>query len=553
MRTNANDWSDVEITSIQDLRPRTHAKDGFLPRALAGLALLSMAVSSPLWAQSGASASAVFRITGFEVSGLNPLGAGETARILAPYQRVDANLEVLQKATAALEAALKERGFGLYRISLPPQELGGVVKLEVVRYLIGKVSVEGNKALGEGNVRRSLPELVEGATPNFQTLAVQTAIANENAGKQVQVVLKESDEPDRIDARVVLKEGQPWSFAANLSNTGSKATGRDRLALVGGHSNLFDLDHQFSAAYTTSISELSGVKQLGLSYKIPLYLWGGVLGLSYTTSDVKGDFGPFSSNGAGQTAGLSYSHYLAPVGGRRSNITVSLDDKVFDPTQINGVPIPGQLQRRTRPLGLAYNVRVEADGRAWGYNADLTSNLGGGEGNNLAAYQSEDPRVQKARFAILRMGANYLGALSGGWIVGARGQMQYSADALISGEQFGIGGATSVRGTSERPVSGDRGLLASLEISSPELRPGLRGIGFVDAGWVGSETHPASPKLASDRLASLGLGLRYAQGKVSASAEWARLVTGSKVPLAVNADSPQKGDNKLHLNLTVRF
>lgn len=516
-----------------------------------GWVAILLAFSPGAWAQT---ASPTFRITGFDVSGVNPLEHGETTRILAPFLRSDASIEVLQKATSALEAALKERGYGLYRVSLPPQELGDVVKLAIVRYVVGKVSVEGAKHHGEANIRRSVPELAEGVTPNFRTLAVQTAIANENQGKQVQVVIKEGGDNDTIDARIVVKESKPWNFSTSLSNTGSAATGHDRFSLVGGHSNLFDLDHHFSAAYTTSLARPSSVRQLGLNYRVPLYAMGAVLGLSHTRSDVVGSFGPFSSTGAGQTLGLSYSHYFAPEGGRRSNLTLAVDDKQFDPTQINGVPVPGQLARRSTPLSLAYAQRVEADGLAWGFNAEIATNLGMGSGNNLSAYQSEDPRIRTARWTLLRLGGNYMTALgSRGWVLSARAQAQYSRDALISGEQFGIGGASSVRGTGERPVSGDRGLFASVEFTSPEWLPGLRWVGFMDAGAVGSQTSPASPKLASDGLSSLGFGLRYNRGPVAASAEWARLMSGSRVPLAVNSESPQKGDHKLHVNLMFRF
>lgn len=516
-----------------------------------GAAALLLSFASPLWAQQALPA---FRITGFDVKGSNPLELGETSNILAPFLRTDASIDVLQKATAALEAALKDRGYGLYRVSLPPQELGGVVKLEIVRYLVGKVTIEGAQNYSVANIRRSVPELAEGNTPNFQQLAVQTALANESQGKQVQVVLKEGVANDTVDARIVVKESKPWNFSVSASNTGSSATGRDRLAFVGSHANLFDLDHQFSAAYTTSFAQSSNVKQLGLNYKIPLYAWGGMFGLNHTRSDVTGNFGPFSSNGAGQTYGLSYSHYFAPEGGRRSNLTLALDDKQFDPTQINGVPVPGQLERRTRPLSISYNMRVEADGLAWGFNADLVTNLGGGSGNNLAAYQSEDPRIQTARWKAVRLGGNFMSLLgTSGWMMSARLQAQYSPDALISGEQFGIGGASSVRGTGERPVSGDRGLFTSMEFTSPEWIPGLRWVGFLDAGVVGSHTSPASPKIGTDGLSSLGFGLRYNRGPISASAEWARILTGSRVPLAVNSESPQKGDHKLHVNLMYRF
>jgi serine protease Do len=60
------------------------------------------------------------------------------------------------------------------------------------------------------------------------------------------------------------------------------------------------------------------VHQVGLTYKVPLYQLGGVVGASYTKSNVVGNFGAFSSTGAGRTAGISYTWYLPPDGGRRS-------------------------------------------------------------------------------------------------------------------------------------------------------------------------------------------------------------------------------------------
>jgi hemolysin activation/secretion protein len=138
-------------------------------------------------------------------------------------------------------------------------------------------------------------------------------------------------------------------------------------------------------------------------------------------------------------------------------------------------------------------------------------------------------------------------------LLGARGQFQYSADALISGEQLGLGGASNVRGTSERPIAGDRGLFTSLEVSTPEMLPGLRLLGFVDAGWLRNNNPNATNKPASDHLASVGLGLRYSQGALGISAEWGRIVTGSVLANPANTAIPRAGDNKLHVNLNARF
>lgn len=518
----------------------------------AGLAQTSTVPPAPGPAAMTAPAKPVFAIRGFEINGDNPLPTSETTRVLAPFLRTDATIETLQGATAALEASLKQNGYALYRVVLPPQAVGDTVRLEIVKFVIGKVSVEGAQQYSEANIRASLPELKEGEAPNFKTLAVQTAIANESQGKQVQVALKEAEEADRIDARVLVSEAKPWNFAVSLANTGSRATGRDRLTFAGSHSNVFDLDHQFTGAYTTSIEKTSDVQQAGLNYRVPLYRLGGVLAASYTHSKVVGDFGAFQSTGAGQTVGINYSQYLPPDGGYRSYVTLALDDRRFDAADISGVPIPGQLVRRSRPLSLAYTARVETSTAQWGFNTELAANLASGSGNNLAAYRSEDPRIDTARFKVVRANANYLSAFAGGWLWAVRAQMQYSPDALISGEQFGLGGASTVRGTGERVISGDRGLLTTLELSTPELRAGLRLLGFVDAGWLRNNNPNGSNKPPSDQLASVGLGLRYSMGSLGISAEWGHIVTGSVLG-PTNPAFPRAGDNKFHVALTARF
>jgi hemolysin activation/secretion protein len=529
------------------------ARIGVLALAVIGAIPAAFGQATP--AMPAATASPVFAVKGFKVIGDNPLGDGETSRVLAPFLRADATIDTLQKATAALETALRDKGFGLHRVALPPQEVGDQVTLNIVKFTIGKVAIEGRSIYDEGNIRRSLPDLREGESPNFHRLAIQTAIANENPNKQVQLGLRESDAPDRIDATIAVKEQRPWTFGVSLSNAGTEATGRDRLTISGGHTNLWNLDHQFVGAYTTSLQRASDVKQLGLSYKVPLYALGGVVGLTYTRSDVVGNFGAFSSTGAGHTFGASYLLYLAPQGGRRSYVSFGVDDKVFKATTIDGV-VAG-VDRRSRPFTLGYSARMESDTSIWGYNADIAANLPGGPNNDLASYRTEsaDPaRFTTARWKAVHGGINYGAPLMQTWLWSARAQFQYSPDVLISGEQFGLGGIGSVRGTStDRPISGDKGVAGTVEINTPELQPGLRFLGFVDAGWLGNNRPDGLGKPSSDHVASVGLGLRYVREPFAVSADYGRLVTGSKVPLTINSAAPQKGDDRFYVNLSLHF
>jgi hemolysin activation/secretion protein len=528
-----------------------------IAKSLAFSALVLAAAAAPAQQTMPAAtgATTTFPIRGFELRGEIPLSSDDTTRILAPFIRADGNLTTLQQAASALEAALKEKGYALHRVTLPPQEVGNKVSFNVIKFVIGKITVESQGKVSEKNIRASLPELKEGQAPNFRTLAVQTAIANENPSKQVQASLKESDEPEKIDVKLLVKASDPLIFSASAANTGSEATGNDRLALVLGHSNLFDLDHQFSMAYTSSLERTQNVKQLGLNYRIPLYAQGGVIGMSYTSSDVVGSFGSFNSSGAGETFGVNYNLYLPPLGGRRTYLSLALDEKLFNISKINGLEVPGQMQRGSRPLTLGFTAKVESDKAVWGYNADIATNVPGSSGNTLAAYQTEDARIQTVDWSATHLAANYLASMDSGWLWSVRGQLQYSSSALISGEQYGLGGAASVRGTGERILSGDTGVSMTLELTTPEVARGLRLLGFVDGGWLGNNNTAAtsSGKAASDQLASAGLGLRYSLGWLNLSADWGHIVTGANMPVNGGALIPKAGDEKLHLNLTARF
>ena len=504
------------------------------------------------------SANPSFAIRGFNIKGENPLSAGRSSQVLAPFLRADATIDTLQKATSALEEALRDAGYGLHKVALPPQEVGDTVILEIVKFTIGQVTVSGNQHFSNDNIRASLPELREGASPNFKRLAVQTAMANDNTSKQISLSLKESAEADKIDAALQVKDSKPWFVGLTLNNGGNASSGRDRLTFSGGHNNLWGRDHQGVVAYTTSLERPSSVRQWGLNYKVPLYGARGTLGWSATKSDVLGTFATFTSTGLGSTRGVNYTLANEPEGGRRSHLTLSLDDRLFGAALVNGVAVG--VDRRSRPLSVSYSVKNESDAAFWSYNVDVSANLGSGSGNTVAAYSSEynnpvtGQGISSRSFRILRAGYQYSSSFSGSWLWNVRSQIQLSNTALISGEQLGLGGTSSLRGAPDRAISGDAGLLTSLEITTPEVHKGLRLSGFVDAGWLSNRDADGLRRVARDQLTSVGLGLRYgSESGLSLSAEYGRLLTTSKLPLATNSSAPQKGDDKLHLMMSVRF
>jgi outer membrane protein assembly factor BamA len=92
-------------------------------------------------------------------------------------------------------------------------------------------------------------------------------------------------------------------------------------------------------------------------------------------------------------------------------------------------------------------------------------------------------------------------------------------------------------------------------VSTRELAPGLRLLGFLDAGWKASNgTNVTAASLSSDSVSSAGLGLRFTSpvGFV-VSADYGRVIGGSAVPVTVNSTSAQSGNDKIHFSFSMRF
>ena len=106
-------------------------------------------------------------------------------------------------------------------------------------------------------------------------------------------------------------------------------------------------------------------------------------------------------------------------------------------------------------------------------------------------------------------------AFESNWQVRGAFNAQYTSDALVSGEQFSIAGATAVRGFLEREIVRDTGYFANLELYSPNLAgklvPGegnFRALVFYDIARAANNPLAGEAKLQTS-IASIGAGFRW--------------------------------------------
>jgi hemolysin activation/secretion protein len=504
---------------------------------------------------------------GFAIMGDNPLTAGETAALLAPFLRQEATSEVLDQAATRLERALHDRGYALYQVVLPSQTMSDTITLHVRRRTVSRVVIEGGGE-GEGphfdeaSLRAALPELQEKSSPNTHRLAREVAIANGNPSRRLAVDWQPDAAPDTLTALVRLRAIRPWSLAAGWNNSGTRETGRDRLSLGASHHNLFGRGQVLSAVITTSPDRPSRVSQAGLGFQAPLPSWGGVVLAHHFRSDVAGRFGVdrpdrghpgFDATGPGWETRCGYTHHFASRPGRRSHLLLTLDDRRLEASDLAGQPQATAL-RRSRPVAIGYATDRETAGMAWGYHVAFAANLPYGEGNELAAYRTENAEIETHHWKAWRASLHTSTEWRGGWQWAGRIRAQYSPDLLLAAEAFGLGGPDSVRGVPERVLYGDSGLSATLEGSTPLLWQGLRLLAFVDAGLVRSDLTDSPARPRKDRLASVGVGLRYGHASgARLSADYGRVITGSRADPGANPVAPSQGDDKLHVNVSLAF
>ena len=482
----------------------------------------------------------------YVIDGELPLSTSEVEALLAPYLGPKRSLRDIENAANALERAMRDRGFAFHRMFVPAQRpSGGEVRLQVVKFVLGSVEVAGNSHFSTENIRASLPTLKEGDAPQVQTLGRDITASNANPAKQVSVTFKESRQANTVDAVVKVKDSPPLSFFSILTGNQSLAgngTASNTYRLTGGvqHSNLFDRDHVATVSYTVDPGDLSAVSLFGAYYQVPLYGTGMNLSASFVNSDVNSGqvvqgAGVFNVSGGGQFTGIRLTKALNRTSALQQTLGISLDERLFkNRTTFGGVPISPDVGSLV--LALQYSFRNEPSWGTLAGSLDYAFNVGGGSANTAASHTANGgtKNWDAWRYNLEAV------TESSGWQYTGRLKGQYSSKALVSGEQFGLGGANSVRGFPDRVVSGDYGYQWNLEAMGPGLGSlKIRPVFFVDGGWV-----RARSTLSTETLMGAGAGLRL---------NYKNLQLAADIAQAIDRNSAEPSGRPVRLNFALSY
>jgi hemolysin activation/secretion protein len=509
--------------------------------------------------------SPLVRIDRFIVKGNTLLDAGLIERLLAPYQGDTKSYSDIQHALESLEGAYRSAGYSAVHVVTPEQEITeGLVTLQVIESMIGKVTLNGNEHYDKANIRNALPALSEGFTPSARALSENIRLANENPTRQIDVVLALGEEENTIDARVNVQDSSPRKVFLTLDNTGNQGTGMYRAGVGLQHNNLFNRDHAATFNYVTSPNHVNDVTQLSASYRLPLYSVGDSIDLIAAYSDTNAGTtstvaGPLSFSGKGRVYSARYNHYLPRRGEYTSKVIAGIDHRAY----INECSLgvfgaagcgSAAFDVTVHPASLAYNGTLTRPTYIADFTTTLLRNIAGGPQGRAFDFNAVRPSPAggegaEANYAILRLNGSLAGVLPQDWQYRLAGSAQYTHDALVSGESFGVVGANAVRGFLEREMySSDKGYVLNAELYSPELAQDLkmtngsfRLLGFVDHG-NGWNTPLAGDTIARNKAASVGAGFRFSYGKnLAARLDYARVTEAS--------GTSKTGDRRGHISV----
>jgi hemolysin activation/secretion protein len=479
-----------------------------------------------------------YDIWAFKIKGNTVLSTTDVEDAVYPFAGPGRTIGDIQKAREALQAVYLAKGFQTVSVTFPaqanPNTNGGVVQLDVTELTIGRVAVTGARFFSPDDIRKAAPSVVAGKVPNFNDLQKDLIGLSQLPDRNVIPELLTGQKPNTIDVNLKVEDKFPLHGTLELNNRNSAKTTDLRVLATASYDNLWQLGHSVSFFGQVAPQRPKDAKIISGSYLYRLPESSATITATgqYNDSDVAAVAG---SNvvGRGYTLGLRASIPL-PSGNKfsqsfdfGSDYKYNLEElKILVPTPppvTSGAPLsidPCTGTSDDRPVRLRYWPFSAGYQAFWfGDKSQTSANTSfvfgfRGLGSSTACFQRKrfgsSPgffyiRTDFSRTQLIGKNFQIFGKVSG----------QIARDALVSGEQFSIGGLNSVRGYFESEALGDIGTSLQTEVRAVGLEryfgkyvDSARVYAFGDFGTT--YIYDALPEQKnSNYIASVGMGMRF--------------------------------------------
>jgi hemolysin activation/secretion protein len=451
----------------------------------------------------------------------------DDAEILSVYEsRLGQTITLADLYGIAGDLTRKYRndGYVLTQVVVPPQTIeAGTARLKVVEGYIDSINVRGEETeeityeddlvLAYANKIRS-----DGRALNVRELERTLLLINDLPGVQARSILSPSTARTGAADLTILVTRDKYDGLLAIDNHGSRFLGPVQITAAGSmNSVVFDKNERITAQVAIAPDPGDGMDfelaYYSLEYTQPVWDNGTTLSalVSYTHTEPGFTLKQFNVKGQSVFARLGLSH---PVYRSRAfNIYSRASFDIRDVESKNDLEPTRDDKIRAFRLGSS----LEFLESGWLGTAVNTIDLELSKGVDIFAASNEgrdnlsrpfgDPSFFKLEAALQRLQRvtseiNLLMAVNGQW----------ANDALLSSEEFGVGGIALGRAFDPSEIVGDQGISGKLEVqwNKPydwSLVQDYQVFGFYDAGRIWNEDS-TSADLERETITSAGFGLR---------------------------------------------
>jgi len=513
---------------------------------------------APLAATPAGAQNVRFTLKSVEVAGATIYAPNELTRFYQDKVGTTVSLADIYALANTLTRKYRDDGYLLSQVTVPPQTIAsGIVRLKAVEGFVDKISVEGT-----ANVTADELELIRGyanrinakkGPVNAAQLERGMLLINDLPGVKARGILSPSRTTGASDLQIIA-DRDFFDGQASVDNFGTRYLGATQIGGAAAFNSMAFGNNEKITLQAVVAPRTFGALELayvGASYFQPLLANGLTLELTMNRTMTKPGYTlqRFDVRGISQFAAATLNYPVIRT--RTTNLSghatfdqrdvtskTNVDPKRAD--HIRALRLGGRFETLDMLMGPAFNsvdLEIAKGLDIFGASARGDTRLSRPDG--LPGFAKLNAEIQRLQSVIDRV--NLLLAIKG----------QMTSSALLSSEQFGVGGNVYGRGYDSSEITGDRGFStkAELQWSAPykvNLLENYQLYAFWDAGHVRN----LKPTTAADSLITLssaGAGLR---GSLNADTS---LGFFAAAPLTKDVSTQGNKQPSVYFNVNRRF
>ena len=434
----------------------------------------------------------------------------------------------------------RNEGYPLSRAVIPQQSIeNGAVQIQVIEARLGEVSIENTSRVSDALIESTVKQLEAGEAIVQESLERTLLLLNDLPGTNISANLNAGKEAASTDLNVSAMPAPMIAGRVTLDGYGNRFINRERVGASVSVFNPLGLGDVLSLSVITTGKRM----QYGLiDYNLALNGYGTRLGASYGALHyaLGDEIAALKANGQAQTGDLWVRHPF--IRAAKYNL--------YGTVKYNYADLEDHVD--------AAFIKNDRHVKTWSgmLNGDFRDGVFGGGINSMSIQftngqvKFDDPIAEIAdsvtantdgSFSKWNINLNRLQVINAKTSLWLSISGQIAEDNLDSSQKMVFGGPFSVRAYDTGAISGDNGVLGTIELrrNLGNFHGLIQGIAFADIGKVRVNEKPWAAATGDNRtsLSGVGMGVNWFGSNQWAAKASAATSTGSRADLTKDADN----------------